>query len=157
MDAQLNDKKGELLASQGQLQALINETNNAGLLSSNVHRLQEIDRDAEWLRKSGQWVALRLAYIGNAVPANVSISHMEQNKDGWVINGDASTLGDVATEGRNFSGISPGLNTTIDSITKAGTALSYKVEILSPPPAPSPTPHAETNADVIRGINGATP
>lgn len=98
------------------LAKLAPQTNDVGQLSSNVERLKTIDRDAIWIRHSGQTIALRMAYLGNAVPDGIWLDRLAQDSSGWSIDGGGHNLESVSRLLQSLSATSPGLRTSFQDV-----------------------------------------
>lgn len=134
LNAQINDLQNRLEENNLQIATLRTQTNDVTVLSKNVERLQQIDRDSDWLRRSGQETALRLAVLGNAIPKGAWFQHIVQDQKGWQIDGGAKSLDQISNVIRNISGESAGLFTSFSNVS-TGQTLEYKLQIANPPPA----------------------
>ena len=132
INTQIESKGRDLDSVNSQLAAMATQTNNVGQLAADVQRLQEISRDATWLKTSGQTAALRLAYIGNAVPSGAWITHIRHGRDGWTIEGGAKDVKTLSIVARGFQNVSPGLQTAFSEIDTKNIP-TYKVGITEPP------------------------
>ncbi len=124
-----------------QIAALAPKTNDVGQLSSDVRRLQQIDRAAIWLHRSGQTTALRLAYLGNAIPNGAWLDRVAQDQKGWTIKGSGTSLPAISSVVRGVSRVSPGLQTLFQAVNTDQT-LSYQMSIADPAAPPTPTPQS---------------
>lgn len=138
-DAQANNKQSELDDINNHLAAMATQTNTLGQLSADVHRLQEIQRDSDWLKASGQTAALRLALLGNAVPPGAWVEHITHDKTGWVISGGVNDLKTLPIVARDFNKVSPGLITSFSNIDTQKN-INYKMSIVEPQATPKPIP-----------------
>jgi Tfp pilus assembly protein PilN len=134
-------EQADLDSVNNQIAALAPRTNDVGQLSADVRRLQEIDRAAIWLHRSGQTTALRLAYLGNAIPQGAWIERVAQDSHGWTIKGSGKDLQSIGSVVRGISHVSPGLQTLFQAVNTE-QALTYQMTIADPQAPPTPMPVA---------------
>ena len=102
--------------------------------AADVARLQQLLREAESRRLSGNEIAATLAAIGNAVPAPVWLEGIDRRSDGFVVTGGAETLDQVGdtlvSVARTMPAAQPSLGAL--SLDERGKSLHFSLVLRAP-------------------------
>jgi hypothetical protein len=139
LNARVDSEQATLDSLNAQTVSMIAQTNDIGQISSDVRRLQQIDRSAIWLKRSGQATALRLAYLGNTIPPDAWVDRLGQDTKGWSIKGAGKSLRSISAVVRGVARVSPRLETLFRAVS-SGDSFAYELTIVDPMPSPTPAP-----------------
>jgi Tfp pilus assembly protein PilN len=100
-------------------------------MAADVARLEQLQREAETRRRSGNAVAATLIAIGNAVPMRVWLDDIDQSNTGFVVSGGASSLDDVGDALVAVERAMPGFAPSLANISRedSGPVLHFSVQL----------------------------
>jgi hypothetical protein len=100
-----------------------------------VARLEQLQREADARRRSGNDVAATLIAIGNAMPARVWLDGIERGTNGFTVDGGAPSLDDVGDALVSVARWLPRYVPSITSIARAdgGGSLHFSVQLQAAP------------------------
>ena len=104
--------------------------------AAEVARLEQLEREADARRRSGNAVAATLIDIGNAVPARVWLDGIDRSTGGFVVTGAATSLDDVGATLVSVERSMPGYAPALASVTREdkSAVLHFSLQLLEPSP-----------------------
>ena len=108
-------------------------------MAADVARLQQLQHESEHRRRSGNSVAATLIAIGNAVPLRVWLDDIDQNANGYIVSGGATSLDDVGDTLLAVARSMPGYASSLANVSREqyGQRLHFSV-LLHEPAAAAP-------------------
>ncbi len=114
-------------------------------LMLDVARYQEFEREAAAYSRSGAVAALRVARIGNSVPANVWVDEIARADGGYTISGGSHTVDALASTISALGRVGSDERATLVSITNHGNPganVHFSARLAPPAVVPVPAPAA---------------